>query len=105
MRRTLTRITIVVLLSSMAVADSMYGHVTRVEGKRLSIRARYYPNVSFMLSDRTEFLCHKQALPMTALRVGDLVEVKFHPKKQDWEALHVNIQCKRAECEARKRLP
>ncbi len=95
MRRALTRITILVLLGSLAAADSMYGHVTQVDANHLSIRARYYPHVSFTLTDQTEFLCHKQPVPVTALRVGDLVEVKFHPTKRVWEAVRVKINCKR----------
>lgn len=92
------------LLTTCAAADSMHGYVIQTEDNHFSIRARFFPQVGFYVTTQTKFVCHKERVPFKALHVGDLVEVKFHSTKQEWEAVRVKIRAKKTDCSARSQV-
>lgn len=89
-------------LTTHAAADYMYGHVTEVVDNHFSISTRFFPNVSFDVTNQTQFRCHKARLLFRALRVGDLVDVDFHSTNHKREAVHVKIRTSsKKDCSAR----
>jgi hypothetical protein len=89
------------LLTTHAVADYIYGEVSKIEDNRFSIRVRFFPQVGFDITDQTEFRCHRERLPLKALRVGDLVDVDFRSTKHKREAVRVKIRASKRGCSAR----
>jgi Domain of unknown function (DUF5666) len=92
---------LLLLVTTHAAADSIYGYVSQIEDNHFSIRTRYFPKVGFDISDQTEFRCHKERLPLRALRVGDLVDVDFRSSKHEWQAVRVKIRAKETDCSGR----
>jgi hypothetical protein len=100
-RRSFRTVVPLLLLTTQAAADYMYGHVSQVEDNRFSISTRFFPKVGFGITDQTEFLCHRDRVPLKALRVGDLVDVDFRSTKHKWEAVRVKIRANKRDCSAR----
>jgi hypothetical protein len=92
---------LLLVLTTHAAADSIYGYVSQIEDNHFSIRTRYFPKVGFDISDQTEFRCRKERLPFRALRVGDLVDVDFRSSKHKWRAVRVKIRAKKTDCSGR----
>jgi hypothetical protein len=92
---------LILLLTTHAAADYMYGHVSQIEDNRFSISARFFPKVGFDITDQTAFRCHRERLPFKALRVGDLVDVDFRSTRHKREAVRVKIRAKKRDCAAR----
>jgi hypothetical protein len=88
-------------LTTHAAADSIYGYVSQIEDNHFSIRTRFFPKVAFGISDRTEFRCHKERLPFSALHVGDLVDVNFRSSNHKWQAVRVKIHANKIDCSER----
>ena len=95
---------VLLLLTTHAAADYVYGEVSQIEDNRFSIRTRFFPKLGFDITTQTQFLCHKERIPFKALRVGDLVDVRFRSTKHKWEALQVKIRAKKRDCSARSQL-
>jgi hypothetical protein len=92
---------VLLLLAIPARADYVYGHVTKLEANRFSIRTRFHPNLDFKVSDQTQCLCRKRRVSFNNVRLGDLVEIDFRTTKDGWKAYRVKITAKEADCSAR----
>jgi hypothetical protein len=89
------------LLPTHAAADYRYGEVSQIEDNRFFIRTRFFTTVGFDIMDQSEFRCHRERLPLKALRVGDLVDVDFRSTKHKREAVRVKIRANQRGCSAR----
>ena len=92
---------LLLLLTTHAAADYMYGYVNQIEDNHFSIRTRFFPEVGFDITDQTEFRCHKERLLFKTLRVGDLVDVDFRSTRHKRDAVRVKIRAQKQDCSSR----
>src|SRR5713226_5551894 len=92
---------LLLLLTTHAAADYMYGYVSQIGDNHFSIRTRFFPEVGFDITDQTEFRCHKDRRLFKTLRVGDLVDVDFRSTKHKREAVRVKIRAQKQDCSSR----
>src|SRR5216684_8550422 len=92
---------LLLLLTTHAAADYMYGYVNQIEDNHFSSRTRFFPEVGFDITDQTEFRCHKERLLFKTLRVGDLVDVDFRSTRHKRDAVRVKIRAQKQDCSSR----